>query len=319
VYVLLLNADGTVKSQQKISNGIGGLDYNTFGFFGSAVSSVGDLDGDDLPELAVGARNDENGDFGEGAVYILSLAGPVGVTATPTGGSSIVDESGTTDTFTIVLDVQPNSDVVLHVISDDTGEVTVDKATLMFTNTDWNTPQAVVFKGVDDDIVDGYQNSLITLSIDDANSDDLYDTLGDETIIVTTTDDDGVPGNVDGDTDFDANDSFLIHLVNLSGTDLQIEQSRGTSPLTPAQIRAAVTQLNASADVDGDQDFDANDSFLIHLVNLSGTDLQIEQSRGSSQLAATQIRANVNALGGGSAASQGRACQYVLPGPVRHR
>ncbi len=107
---------------------------------------------------------------------------------------------------------------------------------------------------MDDDIVDGYQNSLITLSIDDANSDDLYDTLGDETIIVTTTDDDGVPGNVDGDTDFDANDSFLIHLVNLSGTDLQIEQSRG-----------------------------------------------------SSQLAATQIRANVNALGGGSAASQGMA------------
>lgn len=34
-----------------------------------------------------------------------------------------------------------------------------------------------------------------------------------------------IAGNVDGDTDFDANDSFLIQLVKLSGTDAQIDQS----------------------------------------------------------------------------------------------
>ena len=76
VYVLLLNADGTVKSQQKISDGLGGLSANTLEAsdgFGSAVSSVGDLDGDGVTDLAVGARNDENGDSGEGAVYVLLL------------------------------------------------------------------------------------------------------------------------------------------------------------------------------------------------------------------------------------------------------
>ena len=112
-----------------------------------------------------------------------------------------------------------------------------------------------------------------------------------------------LPGDVDGDDDFDANDSFLIQLVQLSGTNTQIDQSKGSSTLTASQIRTNVTQLAAPGDVDGDDDFDAHDSFLIQLVKLSGTNTQIDQSKGTSSLTATQIRASVNALGGGAAAS----------------
>lgn len=112
-----------------------------------------------------------------------------------------------------------------------------------------------------------------------------------------------LPGDVDGDADFDANDSFLIQLVRLSGTNAQIDQSKGSSTLTAAQIRTNVAQLTSPGDVDGDDDFDANDSFLVQLVKLSGTDAQIDQLKGTSSLTASQIRANVNALGGGSTAS----------------
>ncbi len=128
----------------------------------------------------------------------------------------------------------------------------------------------------------------------------------DGTDTLDVTDDDTAPanpGNVDGDEDFDANDSFLIHLVKLSGTDAQIGQSKSSSLLTEAQIRIVITQLNIMADVDGDGDFDANDSFLIHLVKLAGTDAQIDQSRGGSPLTAAAIRANINALGGDSTTS----------------
>ena len=121
--------------------------------------------------------------------------------------------------------------------------------------------------------------------------------------VIRNDDDDTPPplaGNVDGDADFDASDSFLIHLVQLSGTDAQIDQSKGSSPLTAAEIRATIAQMNTSGDVDGDQDFDASDSFLIHLVQLSGTDAQINQSKGSSPLSAASIRSNVNSLGGNS-------------------
>ncbi len=106
-------------------------------------------------------------------------------------------------------------------------------------------------------------------------------------------------GNVDGDGDFDANDSFLIHLIGLSGTDSQIDLSKGDSALTAAEIREAVAGLVLQADVDGDQDFDANDSFLAHLVKLSGTDAQIELSKGASALSASEIRSRIENLGDG--------------------
>ena len=204
----------------------------------------------------------------------------------------------------MVLDGQPLSDVVLTVSSTDPDETTVTPATLTFTTTNWGTPQTVTVTGIADDAIDGDQSTDITVSVNDAASDDAFDSLSDQTVTVTTSDIDNIPqnpGNVDGDGDFDANDSFLIHLVKLSGTDAQIDQSKGSSPLTAAQIRAAINQLGSTGDVDGDQDVDANDSFLIHLVKLSGTNAQIDQSKGSSPLSAAQIRTNINGLGSGAA------------------
>ncbi len=157
------------------------------------------------------------------------------------------------------------------------------------------------------------QKTIAIVTIDDASHEQTESftvrltnpngaTLGTAQATGTIVDNDAA-GDVDGDNDFDANDSFLIQLVKLSGTNAQIDQSKGSSPLTAATIRSAVTQLNTRADVDGDGDFDANDSFLIHLVKLSGTNVQIDQSKGTSTLSAIQIRANVNELGSGSATS----------------
>ncbi|MCP4963575.1 MAG: hypothetical protein GY925_30440, partial [Actinomycetia bacterium] len=76
VHVLFLNADGTVKAEQKISSTIGGLtgpldDNDQLGF---SVASVGDLDGDGIIEITVGARSDDDGGTDRGAVYVLNLA-----------------------------------------------------------------------------------------------------------------------------------------------------------------------------------------------------------------------------------------------------
>ncbi|MEQ9412164.1 MAG: CAP domain-containing protein [Fuerstiella sp.] len=122
-----------------------------------------------------------------------------------------------------------------------------------------------------------------------------------------------IRGNVDGDQDFDANDSFLIHLVSLSANNQQIEGAKGTSTRTGDQIRQAVTALGTAADVDGDGDFDANDSFLIHLVKLSGSDAQIIAARGSSVLSATQIRTRINALGTTTTSASSQASRNSLP------
>jgi hypothetical protein len=103
-------------------------------------------------------------------------------------------------------------------------------------------------------------------------------------------------GDLDGDADFDANDSFLMSLILLAGTDEQIDQSKGISTRAASQIRTALAARSSVMDVDGDGDVDANDGFLIHLVQLAGTNEQINLSKGLSPLSATEIRTNVNGL-----------------------
>jgi len=103
-----------------------------------------------------------------------------------------VTEAGSTATFTVVLDTQPLSDVVLTVVSADTGETTVSPATLTFTTANWDTTQTVTVTGVDDSIDDDNQDTTVTIAVDDDNSDNAFDGLADQTVTATTTDDDTV-------------------------------------------------------------------------------------------------------------------------------
>ena len=84
--------------------------------------------------------------------FNVNAASAAGFTVTESGGSTSVAESGTTDTFTVVLDAAPASNVVILVSSGDTGEATVDVSSLTFTTATWNTAQTVTVTGVDEDL-----------------------------------------------------------------------------------------------------------------------------------------------------------------------
>lgn len=75
VWVLFLQSDGTVISHQKISDTDGGFTGNLddSDLFGFSIASIGDLDGDGLNDIAVGATGDDDGGSGRGAVWILFL------------------------------------------------------------------------------------------------------------------------------------------------------------------------------------------------------------------------------------------------------
>lgn len=111
-----------------------------------------------------------------------------GMTIVESGGQTTVSENFTTDTFTVELTAEPVSDVVILLSSADTDEVTVSPSTLTFTNLDWDSPRTVTVTGVRDSIVDGDQITAVVLSVDDANSDDDFDNVADQTVLVTTTD-----------------------------------------------------------------------------------------------------------------------------------
>ncbi|EDY81761.1 FG-GAP repeat domain protein [Verrucomicrobiia bacterium DG1235] len=75
VWILFMNEDGTVAAEQKISDTQGEFtgDLNTNALFGSALCGIGDLNGDGIPDLAVGNYGDNDGGNDRGAVWILFL------------------------------------------------------------------------------------------------------------------------------------------------------------------------------------------------------------------------------------------------------
>ena len=75
VWVSFLRTDGSVRVAQKISNdqGLLGDILNGDDFFGSGAAGVGDLDGDGVPDVVVGANGSDGGASGAGAVYALLL------------------------------------------------------------------------------------------------------------------------------------------------------------------------------------------------------------------------------------------------------
>lgn len=75
VWILSLDETGMVQGQQQITSGIGGFGgtLDAGDEFGVSVGALGDIDGDNVGDLAVGARYDDEGGRNRGAVWILSL------------------------------------------------------------------------------------------------------------------------------------------------------------------------------------------------------------------------------------------------------
>jgi hypothetical protein len=138
--VLFLNSDGTVKSHQKISATVGGfagtLDYDDR--FGRSVTSLGDLDGDAIGDLAVGAESDDDGGADRGAVWVLFLNSDGTVKA----HQKISDTGGN---FTGVLDDEDYFGSAVTSLGDLDGDGVVDLAVGAQQNADGGLSRGAVW------------------------------------------------------------------------------------------------------------------------------------------------------------------------------
>ena len=99
-----------------------------------------------------------------------------------------VEESGTTNSFTVVLDTQPETSVTLSATNSETTQFNISLSYLTFTNANWNAPQTITLTPTSDDVADGDTSATITFSVLDATSDDTYDNVADVTVAVTVSD-----------------------------------------------------------------------------------------------------------------------------------
>jgi hypothetical protein len=109
-------------------------------------------------------------------------------------------ETGTTDTFTVVLNTPPTATVTIPVTATDSTEgllrggssptVSVPTLNLTFTTTTWSTPQTVTIYGQNDLVDDGNQTYNVTVG--PPTGDAAYAALPQKTVSVTNTDDDTV-------------------------------------------------------------------------------------------------------------------------------
>lgn len=131
-----------------------------------------------------------------------------GITVSPTSGLT-TNESGSTASFTVVLDSAPTANVSIQLGSTDTTEGTISGATLVgntltFTTANWSTPQTITVTGVNDSLSDGdITYTISTLSA--TSSDPNYNGINPSDVSVTNVDNDlySISGTIYEDVDGD--------------------------------------------------------------------------------------------------------------------
>jgi hypothetical protein len=145
VWILFMNANGTVLSRQKISNTAGtfGGALDNTDYFGGSVARIGDLDGDNVPDLAVGAYTDDDGGRDRGAIWILfmntngTVRAHQKISATAGGFAGVLDDF---DNFGYSasplgdVDSDGIADIVVGATSDDDGGSNRGAVWILFLN-----------------------------------------------------------------------------------------------------------------------------------------------------------------------------------------
>ena len=219
IHIMFMNSGGTVSSTIEINNNTeNGPDLNDGDRFGSSIANIGDLNGDGISDIAVGAYSDDAGGDDRGAIHIMLLnsdgtvSRTIGINSTTPNGPDLSN----TDYFGVSIanigDLNNDgvTDIAVGATGDDTGGSGRGAIHIMLLNSDGTVSSTIE---INDDTPNGPDLSdsdffgVSIANIGDRNGDGVTD------IAV------GANGDDTGGTDIFANIGAIhIMLLNSDGT-----------------------------------------------------------------------------------------------------
>ena len=153
VHIMFMESDGSVKSTVEInSDTTNGPTLTNTDQFGYSVENLGDLDGDGVNDLAVGAINDDEGSGNNrGAIHIIfmntdgSVDSIVEINSSTTNGPSLAasDNFGTSIANIGDLNNDGVNDLAVGALGDDGGGTNRGAVHIMYMNTDGSVDSTV--------------------------------------------------------------------------------------------------------------------------------------------------------------------------------
>ena len=90
-----------------------------------------------------------------------------GIVITQTHDSTIVEEGGNLDAYSVTLKSQPKANVTITVNPD--WQTTVSNSELLFTQDDWDVAKTITVEAVDDSIPENYHSGIISHTTESAD------------------------------------------------------------------------------------------------------------------------------------------------------
>lgn len=152
--------------------------------------------------------------------------GVAGVTITESNNSTVVVEAGQGDSLKFVLDTAPTSNVTIDFELSDDPNAQLNTNSLTFTPQNWADTQTVDVTAIDDEVVDGVEQTQLTVSISSDDGD--FDALENREFTIKTNDNENAGFLVnltDGWTEVEekgTQDHFKIELTAKPQTDVVI-------------------------------------------------------------------------------------------------
>ena len=235
VHIMFMNTNGSVDSTVEIDD-TSGPTISNGDRFGWSVANIGDLDGDNINDIAVGARADDNGGSDRGAVHIMfmnrngSVDSTVEINSSTTNGPSLGNNDNFGKSVTSMGDLDGDGGTVKALA---VGASTDETVHIIFMNTDGSVDSTVEINSSTTNgptIEDGDQFGWSVVNMGDLDGDGVNDLAvgerADETVHIIFMNTDGsvdstieINSSTTNGPSLDNNDHFGESVENIGDLD----------------------------------------------------------------------------------------------------